>query len=494
MREMHNLAMMLEKSAAQYAKRTALISNDARLTYLELEKAACALGSHLRSLGLGKGDKVAIMLSNCPEFVIAYFGVQKIGGVAVTLHTQSTSYELRYLLGNSDSRCLITEGEMARRFEEIQAELPLCRHLITTGAPGKPSCFRDIIAKGPFTIGIPELTGDDPAAMIYTSGLTGKPRGAVLTHQNLYTQSELLRTVVNSDETDIGLAVIPLFHSFGAVANMISPIRIGAGVALMERFTLDGIFSMIEKEKVTYIAAVPRLFLGMVFHEKDGNYSLNSLKVCITGGAAMPADFIPLFEKKFGVRIMEGYGLTEASPVSSFSRLDMPQKPGSIGIPIPRVAARIVDETGQELPRGEVGELILKGENIMQGYYKDEAATAQVIKDGWLSTGDLARMDEEDYIFITGRKKRMIITSGFNVYPREVEDVLNLHPAVQEALVVGKEDLLRGETVKALVVKKPDAQLEERELLKHCRTYLSSYKAPRAIEFVAKIDHPDPLP
>ncbi|MHB8829798.1 MAG: long-chain-fatty-acid--CoA ligase [Syntrophales bacterium] len=491
MRAMHNLAMMLEKSAEKYPERTALISSDTRMTYLDLERAACALGRHLQSLGLGKGDKVAIMLPNCPEFVIAYFGVQKIGGVAVTLHTQSTSYELRYLLGNSDSRCLITQSELARRFEDIRAELPLCRHIITNGAAGQPSFFRDIIESGPFTIAIPELTGDDPATMIYTSGLTGKPHGAVLTHRNLYSQSELLRTVVNSDETDIGLAVIPLFHSFGAVANMISPIRIGAGVVLMERFTLDGIFNMIEQEKVTYIAAVPRLFLGMFFHDKADSYSLASLKVCITGGAAMPADFIPLFEKKFGIRIMEGYGLTEASPVASFSRLDMPQKPGSIGVPIPRVEAGIVDEAGRELPRGMVGELLLRGENVMKGYYKDEAATAQVLRDGWLSTGDLARMDEDGYIFITGRKKRMIITSGFNVYPREVEDVLNLHPAVQESLVVGKEDLIRGETVKALVVKKPDAQIDERELLKHCRTYLSSYKAPREIEFTAKLDHPE---
>jgi len=488
---MHNLAMMLKETAARYAERVALITSDSRMTYLELERSACALGSHLRSLGLGKGDKVAIMLPNCPEFVIAYFGVQKIGGVAVTLHTQSTPYELRYLLKNSDSLCLITQGELVRRFEEIRDELPLCQHLITTGAPEQPSPFLDIIQKGPFTIAIPELTGDDPAAMIYTSGLTGKPRGAVLTHQNLYTQSELLRTVVNSDERDIGLAVIPLFHSFGAVANMISPLRIGAGVVLMERFTLDGIFSMIEKEKVTYVAAVPRLFLGMFFHEKADNYRIDSLKVCITGGAAMPADFIPLFEKKFGVRIMEGYGLTEASPVASFSRLNMPQKPGSIGIPIPRVTARIVDEAGVELPRGAVGELILQGENVMKGYYKDEKATAQVLRDGWLYTGDLARMDEEGYIYITGRKKRMIITSGFNVYPKEIEDVLNLHPAVQESLVIGKEDLLRGETVKALVVRKPDAPVEERELLKHCRTYLSSYKAPREIEFAEKIDHPE---
>jgi long-chain acyl-CoA synthetase len=485
---------MLHESGMKYAQRVALITNTGKMTYHELEQAACSLGNHLRSLGLGKDDKVAIMLPNIPEFVIAYFGVQKIGGVAVTLHTQSTSHELAYLLENSDSRCLITQQELARRFEDIRETLPLCRHLITTGAPEQPSPFRDIIENGPFTIDTPKLADDDSAAMIYTSGLTGKPHGAVLTHRNLYTQSELLRTIVNSDETDIGLAVIPFFHTFGAVANMLAPIRIGASVVLMERFTLDGIFAAIEREKVSYIAAVPRLFLGMFFHDKAANYSLQSLKICITGGAAMPVDFIPLFEGKFGVKIMEGYGLTEASPAASFSRLNMPQKPGSIGIPIPRVVARVVDEAGREVPRETAGELILQGENIMKGYYKEEKATALVLKDGWLYTGDLARMDEDGYIYITGRKKRMIITSGFNVYPREVEDVLNLHPAVQECLVVGKEDLLRGETVKAFVVKKAAAQVEERELLKHCRTYLSSYKAPREIEFAEKIDHPEPLP
>ncbi len=483
----HNLGMMLEKSAEEYADRVAFIHNESRISYRNLERSACALGNHLRSLGLGKGDKVAVMLPNCPEFIIAYFGIQKIGAVAVTLHTQSTSYELSYLLGNSDSRCLITQGELAKRFEDIRDGLPLCTHLITTESFDKPSPFRDIIEKGPFTIAIPELEDDDPAVMIYTSGLTGKPRGAVLTHRNLFTQSELLRTVLNSDESDIGLAVIPFFHSFGAVANMLAPLRIGAGAVLMERFNLDGIFNLIEKEKVTYLAAVPRLFLGMFFHEKADNYSLDSLKVCITGGATMPVDFIPLFEKKFRMKIMEGYGLTEASPAASFSRLDMPQKPGSIGIAIPRVTAKIVDEEGNELPRGSVGELILQGENVMKGYYKDEEATAQVIRNGWLYTGDLARMDEDGYIFITGRRKRMIITSGFNVYPREIEDVINLHPAVQESLVVGKEDLLRGEIVKAIVVRKPYAQVEERELLKHCRIYLSSYKAPREIEFAEEI-------
>ena len=484
-----SLGKMLAENAGTYAERVAVIHGDRRITYRELEQAACALANHLRSLGLGKGDKVALMLPNCPEFIIAYFGIQKMGGVAVTLNVQSTPYELRHLLGNSDTRCLITQGMLARRFEEIREELPLCSHLITTNGPEEDSPFSQIVAKGPFTTEIPELEGDDPAVMIYTAGLTGKPLGAVLTHRNLLTQSVLLRTVCHrtEEDKDIGLAVIPFFHSFGAAVNMLLPLRIGAGIVLMERFTLDGIFGAIEKERVTYIAAVPRLFLGMLFHAGAEKYRTDSLKFCITGGAAMPPEFIPVFEQRFGAKVMEGYGLTEASPVSSFSRLDMPQKPGSIGIPIPGVVAKIVDEEGRELPRGSVGELVLKGENIMKGYYKDEEATAQVIKEGWLYTSDLGRMDEDGYIFLTGRKKRMIITSGFNVYPREIEIVLGLHPAVQTARIVGKEDLLRGEIVKAIVVKNTGAEIEERELLKHCRTYLSSYKVPREIEFVTEI-------
>ena len=480
---------MLAENAGTYAERVAVIHGDRRITYRELEQAACALANHLRSLGLGKGDKVALMLPNCPEFIIAYFGIQKMGGVAVTLNVQSTPYELRHLLGNSDTRCLITQGMLARRFEEIREELPLCSHLITTNGPEEDSPFSQIVAKGPFTTEIPGLEDDDPAVMIYTAGLTGKPLGAVLTHRNLLTQSVLLRTVCHrtEEDKDIGLAVIPFFHSFGAAVNMLLPLRIGAGIVLMERFTLDGIFGAIEKERVTYIAAVPRLFLGMLFHAGAEKYRTDSLKFCITGGAAMPPEFIPVFEQRFGAKVMEGYGLTEASPVSSFSRLDMPQKPGSIGIPIPGVVAKIVDEEGRELPRGSVGELVLQGENIMKGYYKDEEATAQVIKEGWLYTSDLGRMDGDGYIFLTGRKKRMIITSGFNVYPREIEIVLGLHPAVQTARIVGKEDLLRGEIVKAIVVKNTGAEIEERELLKHCRTYLSSYKVPREIEFVTEI-------
>jgi long-chain acyl-CoA synthetase len=268
---------------------------------------------------------------------------------------------------------------------------------------------------------------------------------------------------------------------------MLLAIRAGCSIVMMDRLTMDGFFGAIEKEKITYIAAVPRLFIGMIFSEKASKYDLSSLKICVTGGAPIPVDFIPVFEKKFGVRIYEGYGLTEASPVCSLNRFDAFAKPGSIGTPLPGIDIKIVNDTGRELPRNETGEVIVRGDNVMKEYYKDEAATVAVIKDGWLYTGDLGRMDDENYIFLTGLKKRMIITSGFNVYPREVETLLNLHPAVQISRVSGKKDLMRGEVVKAEVVLKNGHFPDDKEIIRYCKIYLSNYKVPREVEFVKTI-------
>ncbi|MGA2332857.1 MAG: AMP-binding protein [Syntrophales bacterium] len=479
---------MLEESAHRYPNNAATIYDGKSLTYETLHSAVNSLGNELRSMGIQKEDKVAIMLPNCPEFVISYFAVQKLGAVAVTVNILSTPYELRHLLGNSDAKCLITETPLAKRYEEIREDIPLCNHIITTSGLDTSCLFREIIEKGPFTLEMPDIADDDPAVMIYTAGLTGRPLGAVLTNGNLLSQSDLLWSVYNATEADRGLAVIPLFHAFGAVANMLAAIRIGASIVLLDRITMDAIFSTIEKEKVTYIAAVPRLFLGMIMHSDAEKYDLSLISFCITGGSMMPPEFIPVFEQKFNVILREGYGLTEASPVCSVGRRDMAHKPGSIGTVIPGVEAKAVDDRGNEVPRGEIGELVIRGVNVMKGYYKNEEATAQVIRNGWLYTSDLARIDEDDYIFLTGRKKRMIITSGFNVYPREVEIILGLHPAVQASMVIGKPDLMRGEIVKALIVRNPDIQANERELTRHCRTYLSSYKVPRAIEFVESID------
>ena len=489
-----SLGQILEESCRKYPENVAIINENISLTYRELNKAVNAVGNHLTSLGLQKGDKVALLLGDCPEFIISYFAAQKIGAVAVTLNIMSTAYELRYLIGNSETKVLITEYQMISSFKEISADVPLCRHLIFTDGPDDGSSFRNIVEKGPFILDIPEINGDDPAVMIYTAGLTGNPLGATLTHRNLLGQSNLIRDLCGGTEKDRAVCVIPFFHSFGAVVNMLGAIRIGAGVVLLDRFTIDSLFKAVEKDKITYIAAVPRVFLGMLLQKETEHYNLRSLRLCITGGAAMPVEFITPFEEKFDIKLVEGYGLTEASPVCTFSRLDMPQKPGSIGVAIPGVEAKIVDDDGKEASTGEVGELIVTGENVMKGYYKDEEATAQVIRNGWLYTSDLAKIDEDGYIFITGRKKRMIINSGFNVYPREVEIVIDMHPAVKASQVFGAPNLLRGEVVRALVVKNEGAEIDGRTIIRHCRKYLSPYKVPRKVEFVENLENPPSPP
>ena len=482
-----NLALVLEKSVERYPDRPALIADSRRVTYAELDNAVKVMMSHLRRLGIKQGDKVALMLPNIPEFVYCYFAIIRVGAVAVLLNTSSTPYELTYLLDNCDAKIIITQAAGEKKYNEIKDRLTSCHQAyiispegITTGSDKDKNFNVGDVA--PVTI-----EPDDPAQIIYTAGLTGKPLGAVLTHGNLCAELNMIQPIFRRQPDDVGLCLIPLFHSFGATVNMLNVIQAGCSTVMMDRLTMETLFSAIEKEKISYICSVPRLYVGMVFEEKAAKHDLSSLKLCVTGGSAMPPEFIPVFEQKFGARLLEGYGLTEAAPACSFNRIERTAKHGSIGTALDGIDIKIVDDEGRELPRQETGEVIIRGSNVMQGYYKDEAATASVIKDGWLHTGDLGRMDEEGYIFLTGRKKRMIITSGFNVYPQEVEDVLRLHPAVADVIVAGKEDLMRGEVVKASVVLRQGHRPEEKEIIRYCKEYLSAYKAPREVEFVTSL-------
>jgi long-chain acyl-CoA synthetase len=427
------------------------------------------------------------MLPNVPEFVYSYFGALKIGAVAVPLNTSSTPFEITYLLNNSDAKILITQASQTKKYQDVQDKLSSCHQVIAIDSLNKDEDLIKGDYSGNSLFCSDDINPEDPAVIIYTAGLTGRPLGAVLTHRNLCEELNMIQPIFRRETDDVGLCLIPLFHSFGATVNMLNVIQAGCSTVMMDRLTMEGLFGAIEREKITYIAAVPRLYMGMIFYEKESKYDFSSLKVCVTGGSAMPPDFIPVFEQKFNVRILEGYGLTEASPACSFNRIECVAKPGSIGTPLTGIEIKIVDAAGREVPRNEIGELIVKGGNVMKGYYKNDAATAAVIKNGWLHTGDLGRMDEQDYIVLTGLKKRMIITSGFNVYPREVETVLNMHPAVQASRVSGKEDLMRGEIVKAHIVLKQGQYADEKEIIRYCKTYLSNYKVPREVELVKEI-------
>ncbi|MBW2648679.1 MAG: AMP-binding protein, partial [Deltaproteobacteria bacterium] len=352
------LGKMLEDTCSRYPDRISFIYKDKTISYAQLDRAVNAFGNRLKALGMAKGDKVAMMLPNIPEFVISYFAILKLGAVAVTINTLSTPHELLYLLDNCDARAFITIPSSAKRFEEIREKLPQCEHLITTYASHGNLSIDGSMEMNAFELDMPGITGDDPAVMIYTSGLTGKPLGAVLTHRNLSTQSLLLEDVCYGTVEDRGLCLIPLFHSFGATVNMLMVLKMGASVVMIDQFNLENIFKAIEEEKVTYIAAVPRVFLGMLLFEGAGHYDTGSLRFCITGGSAIPPEYMPMFEEKFGVTLVQGYGLIEASPVCSVSRIDGVQKPGSIGLPMPGVKVKVHDKTGAPLPAGGLGELL----------------------------------------------------------------------------------------------------------------------------------------
>jgi len=463
------------------ASRIALIKEEERITYAELWGKIVAFAGYLQERGITLDDKIAIMLPNCVEFVVSYFAAMHCGAVAVTISTVSAPRELQHILKDSESKVLITRATTLKRLTDTDTESDFLfdKEIILLESPA------DIPLASPAPL--PEVSSEAVAVMIYTAGLAGKPLGAQLTHGNLLSQMPLLKEGFQGDCHDRALAVIPYFHAYGAAANLLIPLAVGGSVVIMEQFTLESIFATIAEEKVTYIAAVPRLFWGMLLHEGASKYDISSLRFLITGGSMASLELLEAFEKRFGLRIWEGYGLTEASPICSISRNNMPYKPGSMGIPISAVQVKIVDAKGKELPSGETGELLVKGANVMKGYYKAPAATAAALEEGWLHTGDFVRADADGYLFFKGLKKRMIITNGFNVYPREVEDVLEMFPSVARAVVVGKSDQMRGEIVCANVQPKGGCVIDERELLRFARKRLSPYKVPREITSVTML-------
>ncbi len=461
--------------------KTAIRTRDKSLGYGELYRLADALATSLHRSGIGPDDHVTLMLPNIPEFVIGYLAVVGMGAVVTPVNPTFTSRELKHILLDSDSRGLIIERGNLETYSAIAGECPQ-DVLITTGEGGNFERWVSGKGGGVFV----DRDRDDVAVMIYSSGLTGYPMGAMLTQGNLDHNSDLLRICMEADDSDSTLTIIPCFHSFSASVNMLSMLRYGGTIYLMKKLDFKDLRHALTEGGVTTVCAVPTLFYGLVHHPELEDVDYTRMRTLIAGGSALPLEVYEAFREKFHVEIRQGYGITEASPVCSVNQKYRPIKPASIGQTVPGVLVRVQDDEGNVLGPNQEGELLFSGPNIMKGYYRKEKETREVIENGWLHTGDLGYVDDEGYIYITGYKKDMIITSGFNVYSREVTNVLNSMPGVLDSAVAGEPDLMRGAVIKAYVVRSsPD--LTEDEVKRYARRQLAGYKTPRRVVFVPEI-------
>src|SRR5215217_4819515 len=477
-----NLANFLSDSAEQHGDRTALKLDDAEVTYKQLDEASGRAAALLKSKGFEDGDRVGIMLPNVPYFAIVYYGVLRAGAVVVPMNPLLKGREVSFYLEDPGAKLMFAWHDFAeaadKGAEEAGAEV----------IPVKPGEFEKLLGEHDPDTEVVDREDDDTAVILYTSGTTGKPKGAELTHANLRENVRVTAdTLAQIDEDDMLLGALPLFHSFGQTCGLNTAIFKGACMTMIPRFDPDKALEIIERDKVTVFEGVPTMYTAMLHADSKDDHDTSCLRVCISGGSAMPVEVLKGFEKEFDCKVLEGYGLSETSPVASFNHPDRERKPGSIGTPIEGVEMKVVDEDGNEVDQGEVGEIVIKGHNVMKGYWNREDATKEAIKDGWFHSGDMAKVDEDGYFQIVDRKKEMIIRGGYNVYPREIEEVIYEHPAVQTCAVIGIPDDKMGEEVGAAVVLKQGEDLSEDELRDYVKNEVANYKYPRKIWFVDEL-------
>lgn len=488
---MLNLATLLDMSARRNPGKVAVIFEQMHLRYAEVNGAANKIANGLAAMGVKRGDHVAIMLPNAPHFVICYYAILKLGAAVVPLNVLFKRHEVEYHLKDSDAVALIAwEGFLGEAAEGFAAA-ETCKHLIVAQTPGSTTTLPDgarpldaLMADTPPTFVTADTNPDDTAVILYTSGTTGRPKGAELSHSNMLMNAVVgAEKVIKTAEDEIGLATLPLFHSFGQTCVMNSLFYAGATITLLPRFEPQKALEIMARDKVTFFAGVPTMYFYLLNFPTAGDYDLSSLRRCVSGGSAMPVEVMHAFNRKYNVTILEGYGLSETSPVASFNQIDHEPVPGSIGTPIWGVDMRCVDADGNEVARGELGEIAIRGHNVMKGYYKRPDATAEAIRDGWFYSGDVAYMDEQGFFFIKDRVKDMILRGGFNVYPREIEEVLYAHPAIAEAAVIGIPNEALGEEIRAVVALKPGQSASEQEVIAYCKERLAAYKYPRSVQF-----------
>lgn len=486
-----NLALLLRESAKVHVDKPAMVVGTTTLSYGQLHGYTQRFAGGLAKLGLKPGQHVALMLPNVPQFTVAYFGAHYNANPVVPLNVLLTADEIQYHLNDSDAVALVVWEGFAEQARAAFARSESCKHLIIAKADptdvaadeGTTNMTALIGSSEPVTE-LPATNPDDTAVILYTSGTTGRPKGAELTHFNMFFNAHYARKdLMRIDHETVALATLPLFHSFGQTCIQNAVLGAGGKVVLLPRFDPKTAFELMHHHKVSYFAGVPTMYFALLHYPEASQYELG-LKICVSGGSAMPVEVMSAFDEKYGVNILEGYGLSETSPVASFNVLDKPKKAGSVGLPIWGVEFRLVDPDGKIVEgTDEPGEICIKGHNIMKGYYNKPEANNEVFDNGWFSTGDIGTRDADGYYYIVDRSKDMIIRGGFNVYPREIEEVLYGHPAVGEAAVIGIPHESHGEEVKAVIACKPDKTATEEEIIAYCKEKLAAYKYPRSVEF-----------
>jgi long-chain acyl-CoA synthetase len=486
-----NLAVMLRETALATPDKAVAVYQGGRLSYGELDALSDQLAAGLDLAGLRLGDKVGLQLPNIPQFLIAYFGILKAGGVVVPLNVMYKAPEVAFSLGHCDARIFITwAGVLAEA--AAGAEAAKVTEIYAVGQPeGAAGAlpFERLLAAADRGRRLAGTSMGDTAVIMYTSGTTGRPKGAELTHMQLYMNADIPGRLFDVQPDDVVITVLPLFHIFGLSSIVNVCVRFGCTMSLIPRFDPAAVLAAIERDQATIFEGVPAMFVGLLGHPDLGRYDLSSLRIAISGGASIPEPVLDAFEQRFGVVILEGYGLTETASTTTFNRSTIDRRVYSVGKPIWGTQTEVWDDSGQALPPGEanVGEIVTRGLHVMKGYLNNQEATAEAFGGGWFHTGDLGYFDQDGYLFIVGRIKELIIRGGYNVYPLEIEDALHAHPAVAEAAVVGVPDDRLGEEVMAVVTLRPGASLTAPELIAFCKERMAAYKYPRVVEFRSEL-------
>lgn len=482
-----NLSQLIEKHVNRIPNRLAVISETAEYTWKEFNQQVNKMGNALKKLGVSKGDRVALCLPNSPEYLVAYFGIVKLGAIAVPFNIMFKSPEVMYIVNNSEAKFLIgLAGETMDEIMEARDRMPSLEKVVLLGEnnPEGASSFQEILIGESDELTHVECEPEDIVTILYTSGTTGQPKGAMFTHNNFYLNAELNGCyVLMVSDQDRFMTGTPFCHIF-FVLTVLGPMYKGAAIVTMPRFFPDKTLEMITKYRVTHFAGVPTMYIYMLqtYLENSQLYNLKTWRFAQSAGAAMPAEYIPKIVDTFGVGFCECYGSTETSSTCTYGRLEH-GKAGSIGLPADTWQVLIADNKNNPTTQGEVGEIVVKGPGLFKGYWNMPEATSDAFVDGWFHTGDLGKVDEDGYLYIVDRKKDMLICGGYNVYPREVEEVLYKHPAILEVAVIGVKDEAKGEIPKAFVTLRPGNQAHEKEIIEFCKQRMAAYKVPRVVEF-----------